>query len=136
MKLASLVRSLKFRGRGRASGKAALVRLLLTGAVVLAQIQLLWLAGFHYHPEVSVHRRSPATTVGDQAHRSPADDGSSCPFCQLLRHSTSTPQSTIVLVFDSASNTKVTPHLQTEPAVAPHVRLAGRDPPLSLLANC
>ena len=132
--LVPLLRNSARRRRGSLAS-TAFVRLLLTGAVLVAQLQLVWLAGFHYHPVVSTNRRSPAT-VGDQAHGLPIDDGSSCPFCQLLLHSTSTPQSTVVFFFDSTSNTKVTPRLQTEPQVAPHVRLAGRDPPISLLANC
>jgi hypothetical protein len=105
------------------------VRLLLTGAVLLAQLQVVWLAGFHYHPEVSLRQGSPATIARNAAQGSPADDGSSCPFCQLVRHSTSSPLSSISLFFDSTSNNRITPLIQTEPQAASHVRLAGRDPP-------
>ncbi|HXJ94739.1 MAG TPA: hypothetical protein VMT20_17985 [Terriglobia bacterium] len=136
MKLASLIRSLKFRSRRRASAGAAFARVLLTGAVLLSQLQLAWLAGFHYHSELSISRRSPATIVSNRAQGSPADDGSSCPFCQVVRHSTSSPPSTVVIFFHSTSNPRITQPILRHPLAASHVRLAGRDPPLSLLANC
>jgi Protein of unknown function (DUF2946) len=118
------------------SARVTLVRLLLTGAVLLAQLQLVWLAGFHYHPEVSLKQSSAATIARNAAQGSPADDGNSCPFCQLVRHSTSSAPSSITLFFDSTSNNRITPLVLIHPVVASHVRLAGRDPPLSLLANC
>ena len=137
MKLVSLIRSLKFRSRRRASAGIAFARLLLTGAVLLAQFQLAFLAGFHYHSELSLNRRSAATVVSNPAPGSPADDGNSCPFCQLVRHSTSSPPSTVVIFFHSTSNPRITQPILRHALAASHVRLAGRDPPsLSLLANC
>jgi hypothetical protein len=108
----------------------------MTWAALLAQLQLVWLAGFHYHPEVSVSRRSPATITSNTALGSPADDGSSCPFCQLVRHNTSSPSSTAVLFYRSTSSARITQLVPTRPLTSSHVRLAGRDPPVSLLANC
>jgi hypothetical protein len=136
-KFVSLIRNLsRPRPRGPAV-EVAMVRLLLNGAVLLAQLQLVWLAGFHYHAEVTLRQSSSAAIACNALQGSPVDDGGSCPFCQLVRHSTSSPPSSITPFFDSTSNNRITPLVQTEPLAASHVRLAGRDPPsLSLLTNC
>lgn len=113
-------------------GGVSFVRQLLTSAILLSQLQLVWLTGFHYHPSVSVPQQSAPIIASGPGQHTPADEGSSCPFCQLVRHSISAPAASRVVSFDSLRSTRISPLVPPAPLTAPQLRLPGRDPPLSL----
>ena len=118
-------------------GGLGVLRLIVVSAVVLAQLELLWLAGFHYHGEFSASRESPPgfASPGSQQ-RNPAGASDSCPLCLIIRHNISGPAAVTLPVFDPFLISGVTLPTTAKPLVAAHVRLSGRDPPLSFLAGC
>jgi len=106
-------------------------------AALLAQFQIAWLAGFHYHPEIAGPGQSPLAVSAIPGNSSPpVGDSGSCPFCQIVRHGVSTPPSTVVLSFQNISTRGRAPLAVTKPIAHAQVRLAGRDPPPSSLASC
>ncbi len=110
---------------------------LLAYAALLAQLQIVWLAGFHYHPELAGAPESRPTAWAVPNHStSPADDSRSCAFCQIVRHGVSTPATAWALPFNIISTVGLAPVEIVRPPIHSQVRLAGRDPPHSFLANC
>jgi hypothetical protein len=110
---------------------------LLAFAALLAQLQLVYLAGFHYHPDFAGPRQSPlAVSAIPGQSGSPADNSGSCTFCQIVRHGVSTAATPVALLFHSISTISLAPVVVVRPIAHPQVRLAGRDPPHSFLASC
>lgn len=118
-------------------GGRDVLRLMVVSAVVLAQLELLWLAGFHYHGEFSASRESPSGFVspGSQQ-RNPGAASDSCPLCLIIRHNISRPAAVTLPVFDPFLISGVTLPATAKLLVTAHVRLSGRDPPLSFPADC
>lgn len=109
----------------------------VTVLALLAQFQIFWLAGFHYHPELAGAQQSGRAVSATPAHPgSQSDDSRSCAFCQIVRHSVSTPPLAPALSFNTASTIDLSPAVAVRPLRPIQIRLAGRDPPLSFLANC
>lgn len=119
----------------RCRSQAACWRQFLTAAALLTQIQLFWLAGFHYHADVSDFQWASSVADSPSSHGTPVDDVRSCVFCQVARHNLSIPSVNSLLSFASASAGSIAPLIPAATPAAPHVRLAGRDPPSSLLVN-
>jgi len=115
--------------------RAACWRRFLTASALLTQIQLFWLAGFHYHPDVSDFHWAYSVADSPSSHGTPGDEARSCVFCQVARHSLSSPSANGLLSFVNISAGRIAPLVMAAPLAAPHVRLAGRDPPSSFLAN-
>jgi hypothetical protein len=141
--LAGAVRELLFRIRkllfGRGNGhrsRPACLRRFLTAAALLTQVQLFWLAAIHYHPDVSDFQWASSVADSPSSHGIPVDSERSCPFCQVARHNPSSPPVDGQPSLASVSAGRTTPLVLTPLPAAPQVRLAGRDPPLSFLANC
>src|SRR5579859_5258031 len=109
--------------------RVAFVRQLLTSAILLTQVQLVWLTGAHYHRALSISRYSATTIAGGPAQGAPSDDGRSCPFCQLVRHNTSAVAASCVVHSGSLSSAGITPLILAAPPAASYLRLPGRDPP-------
>jgi len=104
---------------------------------LLAQFQIFWLAGFHYHQEVAGAQRSRRAVSAIPSHSgSQSDDSGSCAFCQIVRHSVSAPPLVAALSFNTASTSDLSPAVAVRPLRPIQIRLAGRDPPHSFLANC
>jgi hypothetical protein len=108
---------------------------LLALAALLAQFQFAWLAGFHYHAELSAPHPRPALAAVPVHSGAPAEDSNSCLFCQTIRHSTSTPPGVVALCFHSISTVHRVPAIFLSPLTHSQIRLAGRDPPFSFVAN-
>jgi len=113
-------------------GCAVLLRRFLAGVALLGQFQLVWLGGFHYHPEVSgAPPASSSVTRQSSQPTTPDEHSRSCPFCQVVRDNHSTPPATGFLFCQSFVRRRIAPLILATPLSAPQVRLAGRDPPLS-----
>lgn len=133
LKICSPIRASRQPAGTRPGSRFRLVAL----AVLLAQLQLFWLAGFHYHPEVPGPQRSGSNLVSAPSGQgTPADNSQSCPFCRIARHSPSAPPTTVFLSFHNISTGGIVPLVSARPIAAPQVRFTGRDPPFSWLANC
>ena len=104
---------------------------LLTGTVLLAQLQLFCLASFHYHAQVPAAGRQ-SSTIGCSPRQpgTPAGRSDACPFCQLVRHHVSTPPAASPLSIGNFCSTWMLPSVAAIVPAASHLRLAGRDPPL------
>lgn len=106
---------------------------LVTSLALLAQFQIFWLAGFHYHPELAGAQQSRRSVAAIPIHPgSQSDDSGSCAFCQIVRHSVSAPPLAAVLSFNTVSTTNLAPAVEARPHPQIQVRLAGRDPPLAV----
>jgi hypothetical protein len=104
----------------------------LAFAALLAQLQIVWLAGFHYHPELAGAEQSRPALVAYPGHPgSPADDSRSCAFCQIVRHSTSTQPLVAGVFFHTIFTNRLAAVAVVLRLPRPYVRLAGRDPPLA-----
>jgi hypothetical protein len=133
MKASFLARPSATQGNRRRFSNSRLLAL----AALLAQFQLLWLAGFHYHPEITGAGQSRPAVAADRGQQgAPADGSSSCAFCQIIRHSTSGPPAVVAFSFHISSTIGLTLIAAARPLARPQVRLAGRDPPYSFLASC
>lgn len=118
-------------------GGLGVLRLLVVSAVVLAQLELLWIAGFHYHGEFPAGRGAPSGFAGPGSHqRNPGAASDSCPLCLIIRHNISAPAAATPPALDPILIGGVLPPLAVSPLIAAHIRLAGRDPPSSLPASC
>jgi hypothetical protein len=110
---------------------------LVTSLALLAQFQIFWLAGFHYHQEVAGAQQSRRAVSAIPSHSgSQSDDSGSCAFCQIVRHSVSTPPLAAPLSFNALSTSILAAAALARPLPRKQIRLAGRDPPHSFLANC
>ena len=118
-------------------GGLGVMRLVVVTAVVLAQLELLWIAGFHYHGEFSASRGSPSAFSGSRSQqRNPGAASDSCPLCLIIRHNISGPAAMTLPLFDPFLISGIALPATAKPLVAAHVRLSGRDPPLSFPADC
>lgn len=105
----------------------------VTSLALLAQFQIFWLAGFHYHPELrGAHQSGRAVSAIPVHSGSQSDDSRSCAFCQIVRHSVSTPSLATAFSFNTLSTTNLAPARSVRPITRTQVRLAGRDPPLAV----
>jgi len=109
----------------------------VTSLALLAQFQIFWLAGFHYHPELAGAQQSGRAVSAIPIHPgSQSDDSRSCAFCQIVRHTVSTPPLVAALSSNTISTSDLSPAVAARPLHRIQIRLAGRDPPYSFLASC